>query len=104
MLQMKNNLNFLLLYYNIIRDKVYLCILSCFSPFQLFVSPGSVALQAPLSVEFSRQEYWSGLPYTPGDIPDPGIKPRSPAVQADTLLLSHQGSPRYIYLDINSKT
>ena len=46
----------------------------------------SVACQDPLSVEFSRQEYWSGLPFpSPGDLPDPGIEPRSPAVQADSL-------------------
>ena len=42
--------------------------------------------QSPLSMEFSRQEYWSSLPFpSPGDLPDPGIKPRSPALQADTL-------------------
>ena len=48
--------------------------------------------QAPPSMGFSRQEYWSGLPFpSPGDIPDPGIEPRSPALQADVLRLSHQG-------------
>ena len=48
--------------------------------------PGTVAYQAPPSMEFSRQEYWSGLPFpSPGDLPDLGIKPRSPALQADTL-------------------
>ena len=42
--------------------------------------------QTPLSVGFSRQEYWSGLPFlSPGDLPDPGIEPRSPALQADAL-------------------
>ena len=46
----------------------------------------SVARQAPLSVEFSRQEHCSGLPFpSPGDLPDPGIEPRSPALQADAL-------------------
>ena len=44
-----------------------------------------VACQAPLSMEFSRQEYWSGLPFPPGDLPDPGIEPRSPALQVDSL-------------------
>ena len=45
-----------------------------------------VAHQTPLSVGFSRQEYWSGLPFpSPGDLPDPGIEPRSPALQADAL-------------------
>ena len=43
---------------------------------------------------FSRQEYWSGLPFpSPGDLPDPGIKPRSPALQADTLLFEPPGNP-----------
>ena len=48
--------------------------------------PWTVACQAPLSMGFSRQEYWSGLPFpSPGDLPDPGIKPRCPALQADDL-------------------
>ena len=52
----------------------------------LFATPGTVAHQAPPSMGFSRQEYWSGLPFpSPGDLPDPGIKPRSPALQADAL-------------------
>ena len=50
------------------------------------VTPWTVAHQHPLSVEFSRQEYWSGLPSPPpGDLPDPGVKPGSPALQADSL-------------------
>ena len=53
----------------------------------------TVAHQAPLSMRFSRQEYWSGLPFPPpGDLPDPGtelVSPTSPALQADSLLLSH---------------
>ena len=53
---------------------------------QLFATPWTVAHQAPPSMEFSRQEYWSGLPFTsPGDLPDPRIKPRSPALQAYAL-------------------
>ena len=53
--------------------------LSCFSCIQLFVTPWTTASQAPLSMEFSRQEYWSGLPFPPpGDLPDPEIKPASP--------------------------
>ena len=47
----------------------------------LFVTPWTVVHQAPLSMGFSRQEYWSGLP-TPGDLPDPGIEPTSPAASA----------------------
>ena len=61
-----------------------------FSCVQLFVTPWTIALQDPLSMEFSRQEYWSGLPFpSPGDLPNPGIKlksPVSPALQADFLL------------------
>ena len=59
----------------------------------LFVTPWTVACQAPLSMGFPRQEYWSGLPFpSPGDLPDPGIEPRSPTLQADSLPLSYQGS------------
>ena len=53
---------------------------------RLFATPWTVAYQAPLSMRFSRQEYWSGLPFpSPGDLPDPGIEPGSPALQADAL-------------------
>ena len=50
------------------------------------MAPWTVAWQAPLSMGFPRQEYWSGLPFRPsGDLPDPGIKPASPALQAFTI-------------------
>ena len=53
---------------------------------RLFVTPWTVAYQAPPSMGFSRQEYWSGLPFpSPGDLTDPGIEPRSPEFQADVL-------------------
>ena len=53
---------------------------------RLFATPWTVAYQAPPSIGFSRQEYWSGLPFpSPGDLPDPGIEPRSPTFQADAL-------------------
>ena len=56
--------------------------------------PWTIDHQAPLSVGFLRQEYWSGLPYpSPGYLPDPGIKPESHASQADSLPSSHLGSP-----------
>ena len=75
---------------------LHACMLSCFSHVQFFVTPWTVTCQAPLSMEFSRQEYWSGLPcYPPGDLPDPGIEPMSlaaPALQMASLLLNHQGS------------
>ena len=52
----------------------------------LFVTPWTVAYQAPLSMGFSRQQYWSGLPFpSPVDLPNPGIEPRSPALQTDAL-------------------
>ena len=55
---------------------------------------GSVVRQAPLSMEFSRPEYWSGLPFpSPGDLPNPGIKPVSPAWEVNSLPLSHLESP-----------
>ena len=53
---------------------------------RLFATPWTVAHQAPPSMGFSRQEYWSGVPCpSPGDLPNPGIEPRSPALPADTL-------------------
>ena len=60
--------------------------LSLFSRVRLFATPETVAHQAPLSMGFSRKEYWSGLPFpSPGDLHDPGIEPRSPVLQADSL-------------------
>ena len=54
------------------------CVLSCFSHIQLFVTLWIIAHQAPLSMGFSRQEYWNGLPFLPpGDLPNPGIEPVS---------------------------
>ena len=80
------------------------CLLVRFSHFQLYVTPWTVAHQAPLSMGFPRQEYWSGLPCpSPGDLPDPRMEPLSPgapAMQADSLPLSHQRSPRYVYIYI----
>ena len=60
----------------------------------LLQSPWTVARQDPLSMKFSRQEYCSGLPFpSPGDLPDPGIKPRSSALQADSLPSEPPGKP-----------
>ena len=72
----------------------------------LFATPRTVAYQAPLSMGFSRQQYRRGLPFpSPGDLPDPGIKPGSPTLQADALPseppgkpLSEGGSENYICL------
>ena len=58
------------------------------------VTPWTVACQAPLPMGYSRQEYWSGLPFlSPGDRPDPGIEPESPALQQILYWLSYEGSP-----------
>ena len=77
------------------KEKVKL--LSCV---RLFATPWTVAYQSPLSMGFSRQEYWSGLPFpSPEDLPNPGIEPGSPALQADALPseLPGKSSPtRYI--------
>ena len=61
---------------------------------QLFATPWTVAHQVPPSMEFSRQQYWSGLPFpSPGDLPDPGIEPGSPTLQADALPSEPPGKP-----------
>ena len=64
---------------------------------QLFATPWTVAYQAPLSMRFSRQGYWSGLPFpSPEDLPNPGIEPGSPAVQADPLPSESLGKPNVL--------
>ena len=64
------------------EEKVKVKSLSCV---RLFANPWTVAFQAPLTMEFSRLEYWSGLPFpSPGDLPNPGIESRSPALYADS--------------------
>ena len=61
---------------------------------RLFVILWTVAYQAPLSMGFFRQEYWSGLPFpSPGELPNPGIEPGSPALQADALPSEPPGKP-----------
>ena len=61
---------------------------------RLFATPWTVAYQASPSMGFSRQEYWSGLPFpSPGDLPKPGIKPGSPTLEADTLTSEPAGKP-----------
>ena len=71
------------------------CEVKSLSCVRLFVTPWTVAHQAPPSMGFSRQEYWSGLPFpSPGDLPDPGIEPRSLALQADALTSEPPGKLR----------
>ena len=61
-------------------------------------TPWTVVCQAPLSMRFSKQEYWSGLPFpSPGYLPNPGIEPRSPALQADALTSEAPGKPNSSY-------
>ena len=70
------------------------CVLSSFSHIRLFATLWTLAHQAPPSMEFSRQQYWSGLPFpSPGDLPNPGIEPRSPALHADALPSERPGKP-----------
>ena len=62
-------------------------------------TPWTLACQAPLSMESSRQEYWSGLPFpSPGDLPNPGMKPRSLILQAHSLLSELSEKPPTLYL------
>ena len=65
-----------------------------YKSFLTLVTPWTIAHQAPLSMEFSRQEYWSRLPLPSPDLPDPGIEPGSPALQADSLSTDLQGKPK----------
>ena len=67
------------------------------SHIRLFVTLWTVAYQAPLPMGFSRQEYWSGLPFpSPGDLPNPGIEPGSPTLQADALTSEPPGTNQQI--------
>ena len=85
-----------------VQDAFYLshaCVFSRFSHVQLFGTQWIVACQTPLSMGFFRQEYWSELSCPPpGDLPNPVIKPVSPALQADSLVLSHQGNPHLCHM------
>ena len=75
-----------------------------FSCDQLFATPWTVTHQAPLSMEFSRQGYWSGLPFPSlGDLPNRGIEPRSPALQADSLLFKPPGNTDFSYFLENNE-
>ena len=66
---------------------------------QLFATLWTIASQAPLSIEFSRQEYWTGLPFpSPGDFPHPGFKPVSPALAGRVFTTESCGKPQNVYL------
>ena len=75
------------------------CVCESFSRVWFYVTPWTVACQASLSMGFSRQDYWSGLPFpSPGDLPNPGIEPRSCALQADSLPSEPPGKLLYVVL------
>ena len=80
------------------------CVCESLSCVQLFATPWSVAHQALLSMKLLRQEYWSGLPFpSPGGLPNPGIKPRSPALGANSLPSELPGKPTWHSLFLNLK-
>ena len=76
------------------------CVLSSFSPVRLFATLWTVARQDPLSMRFSKQEYWGGLPFpSPGDLPDPWIEPESlvsPALAGGFITTAPPGKPHLI--------
>ena len=75
-------------------SKIKVMSLSCV---QLFATPWTITYQTPLFMGFSKQEYWNGFPFpSPGDFPDPGLKPRSPALQADALPSEPPGKPKNV--------
>ena len=83
---------------------VLLLLLSRFSRVRLCATPQTAAHQAPPSMGFSRQEYWSGVPLpSPGDLPDPDIEPGSPTLRQTLYPLSHQGSPTVMHTDKKGK-
>ena len=100
----------IIVYGKVICVYIYACMLCCFSHVWLLVTPRTIAHQAPLSMEFSRQEYWSGLPCSlPGDLSNPGIKSMSPALAGRFFTSEPPGKPHvctyvysviYIYSDI----
>ena len=80
---------------NLPRD--YMCYAQSLQSCLTLCNPIGYSLQAPLSMEFFRQEYWSGLPFpSPGDLPNPGVKLRSPVLQADTLPSEPPGKPKFL--------
>ena len=86
---------------------VYICVcikssqMKSLSRVRLFATPWTIGYQAPPSMGLSRQEHWSGLPFpSPGDLPDPGIEPGSPALQADALTSEPPGKPMCMSMSI----
>ena len=85
--------------YDICHMYKYMCVRECSVAqlYSLFATPWTITHQALLSMEFPRQEYWSGLPFpSPGDLPE-WIEPAAPAWQVGSLALNHLGSPPYAF-------
>ena len=95
------HLSLSIVFSKVIHIVVHASVISHFSHVWLFVTPWTVAHQTPLSMGLSRQKYWSGLPCPPpGDLPDPGIEPRSPAspvLQVDSLPTEPPGKPPILW-------
>ena len=90
---LRNRCSYYLLSWNY-RESLFLGKVKSLSCVRLFATLWTVAYQAPLSMGFSRQEYWSGLPFpSPGGFPNPGIEPRSPTLQTDALTSEPPGKP-----------
>ena len=84
---------------NVSRWSDYTYEVKSLSRVRLFVTPWAAASQAPPSMGFSRQEYWSGVPFpSPGDLPDSGIEPGSPVLRVDALPSKPPGKPNYTYI------
>ena len=78
--------------------RVCVYLVKSLSRVQLLATPWTITYQAPMTMEFSRQEYWSGLPFpSPGDLPNPGIEHRSLALQVDALPSEPPGKPMYLF-------
>ena len=92
------------IFYHFLNTASYIFPVKWLSHVRLFATPWTLAYHAPLSIGFSRQEYWSGLPFpSPGDRPNPGIESRSPTLQVDSLLSEPPGKPIKVIFYINYK-
>ena len=81
---------------------LYVCVCVCAQSYPTLETLWTIARQAPLSLGFSRQEYWSGLPFPSlGDLPDLGIEPRTPVLQTDTLLSEPPNLYLFLIMDLH---
>ena len=83
------------------HEYICACVLSCFSCVWLFATPWTVAWHTPLSMGFSRQEYWNGLPFpSPGNLPDPGIESTSPALAAGIFFTTEPPGKPFLWIQL----